>query len=445
MPSRQHGPEPKLIRDPIFDYISIDRGHDAWLLELIDTPEVQRLRRIHQLGVSHFVYPGAEHTRFSHTLGMLHLMQEATEHLQRHDGRLDEQGRRALLAAAVLHDVGHGPFSHLLESRLGKGHENWSEAILADEDTAVHAILDREGLLADVLALIRKGEWPRARWQKLLISSQLDLDRMDYLLRDSYFTGAGFGEFDWYRLIHTMRLEEAPPIPGQAVPVLRFEWPEKAKDTLEQYIFARFYMYQGVYLHHCTRGYEKLLLAIWDRARRLSQKRKSLCTVPVLKPFLTLETQSVSEYLRLGECHILSQIEAWQCDKDSVLSDLCGRFHTRRGFKKVMAASALTGKETHARVQRVLDYLKTWGDVYAKDPDSYILEDRGGVQAYKPYRAEESESGDPPIYLHGHGEISQVLKRLKAVSDQKEEFDRYYTPAEHRDAVARILGGSANP
>ena len=132
----------KIFRDPLYNYISIDREHDAWLLKLLDTPEVQRLRRIHQLGVSYFTYPGADHNRLAHTLGVVHLMHQALRHLERiHNKQEIDQARAALLAAALLHDVGHGPFSHLFEPCLGIDHEIWSKKIVMDPATEVHRIV----------------------------------------------------------------------------------------------------------------------------------------------------------------------------------------------------------------------------------------------------------------------------------------------------------------
>lgn len=231
----------KIIRDPVYDYVAIDMSADGWLLDLLDTPEVQRLKYTSQLGLSYLVYPGAVHSRFNHALGVLHLMQQVVQYLKEHLDGIDNESRNALLAAAVLHDVGHGPFSHLLESKLGKDHEEWSWRIIESEDTQVNAILRREGILERVLSLLKPGEVPQSPWHKSLISSQLDVDRMDYLLRDSHFTGVGYGKFDYYRLIHTMVLEPGPQQPDQTAPVQHLAWPEKTKYAIEEYVFARYY------------------------------------------------------------------------------------------------------------------------------------------------------------------------------------------------------------
>ncbi|MBI2824585.1 MAG: HD domain-containing protein [Planctomycetia bacterium] len=188
----------KIFRDPLYNYVAVDKGRDKWLLDLIDTPEVQRLRRIRQLGVSDITYPGADHSRLCHTLGVLHLMQQAWHRVEMlEEGPAVERARHVLLAAAVLHDVGHGPFSHLFEPSLGTQHEDWSCEVLRSADTAVRQKLDEHDIPADqVAALIQKNNRARPPWPKTLLSSELDVDRLDYLRRDSYFTGSGYGHFD---------------------------------------------------------------------------------------------------------------------------------------------------------------------------------------------------------------------------------------------------------
>ena len=256
----------KIFRDPLYNYVSIDRESDGWLLELLDCPEVQRLRRIRQLGVSDLTYPGADHSRLSHTLGVLHLMQQALEHIDRlgHKEADVARARHPLLAAALLHDVGHGPFSHLFEIPLGVNHESWSKRIICSEETKVNEILKRSYITPqDVANLIEEKNHSRPPWEKCLLSSELDVDRLDYLRRDSVFTGSGYGHFDWYRILHAFNLHKRTH--GSHILV----WPDKAKYAIEEYIFSRFYMYNNVYQHKTTRGFERLLHAAWKRARWL--------------------------------------------------------------------------------------------------------------------------------------------------------------------------------
>ena len=239
----------------VYNYIAVDRKRDGWLIELADCPEVQRLRRIHQLGVSNFTYPGAEHTRFAHSLGVTHLMQLVLDHLTRAcPAAKIESAQQALLATALLHDVGHGPFSHLFEPCLGTKHEKWSIAVVKDESTQVHKVLKKQNAyLPDYVAdLIDSKNAKHPAWQRALLSSQLDVDRLDYLRRDSLFTGAGYGHFDWHRLLTTIEFHDSET---------DLVWPAKSALAIEEYIFARYYMYQNVYFHKTTRGFEQLLQA----------------------------------------------------------------------------------------------------------------------------------------------------------------------------------------
>jgi len=225
----------KIFRDPLYNYISIDRDCDLWLLQLLDCPEVQRLRRIHQLGVGNFTYPGADHNRLIHSLGVVHLMGHVLNHLKHMNASEKiNHARQPLMAAALLHDVGHGPFSHVFEPCLGVDHELWSKRVILDETTKVNKVLRKEGshLPQYVANLIDKYNNDHPRWQKALLSSQLDVDRVDYLRRDSLFTGAGYGHFDWFRLMDTVQLYEDGDSGYDLV------WPEKSALAIEEFIFC---------------------------------------------------------------------------------------------------------------------------------------------------------------------------------------------------------------
>jgi HD superfamily phosphohydrolase len=300
----------KVLRDPLYNYIAFNRKRDGWLIDLLNCPEVQRLRRIHQLGVSNYTYPGADHSRLSHSLGVVHLMQLVLEHLERtSDDEKIKAARQAMLATALLHDVGHGPFSHLFEPCLGIDHEAWSIAVIQSQDTAVNKVLQKQGayLAAHVADLINSEDTRHPAWQKALMSSQLDVDRLDYLRRDSLFTGSGYGHFDWYRLLTSVEFF------GDDLDLV---WPEKAALAIEEYIFARNYMYQNVYLHKTTRGFEQLLQAMWKRADLLRRDGIDVLAVPALEAFWNVEKPtpqnlSIGAYLRLEEFTVLEQIQRW--------------------------------------------------------------------------------------------------------------------------------------
>jgi hypothetical protein len=333
----------KLFRDPLYDYISIDTLRYPWLLKLIGCREVQRLRFVKQLGLSCFTYPGATHSRLSHGLGALCVMQRCIESLQRdYASCFRDEDVDALLAASLLHDIGHGPFSHATESFFGD-HEERGVALVTSPDAEVHKTLKEvnAGLPGRVAALIAKKE-PKgtvlsARWQKALISSQLDVDRLDFLRRDGLFSGAEYGHFDWYRIVHTMKLNTYAGKPQKT----HVFWPDKTKYAIEEYLFSRFYMYQSVYFHKTTRCYERLIEKILERARELGEQGDQSfrpTVLPLLKSFFeTRSSHPLESFLNLTDYMLLAQITEWRDSHDRILRDLAGRLFALRtgGFKVV--------------------------------------------------------------------------------------------------------------
>lgn len=429
----------KICRDPLYNYVAIDRDRDEWLLDLIDTPEVQRLRRIHQLGVSHFTYPGADHSRLSHTLGVLHLMQQAWRRIEMiGTGPEIELARPLLLTAAVLHDVGHGPFSHLLEPALGIDHEDWSCRIIRSEETEVHQrLVGRTIPIDDITALIEKGKHQRPAWQNTLLSSELDVDRLDYLRRDSYFTGSGYGHYDWYRILNSFLFAE---IEGQRILV----WPDKAKYAIEEYIFSRFYMYQNVYQHKTTRGFEKILLAAWDRAKKIGDGGQDAWFVSEIDAFLEADEPSVKQYLALEDATLIYQLQVWTRHPDKVLNDLAKRFLGRKHFAAIedpVSEEPFQGarQDWEEEVQRVV------GE-HGFDPEYYMLRDDLKLTVYNPYTPEKEEEEQDPynaifIQCPDGGrprEISRILERLAQVTGVRERQYRYYVPKECQDAVKSL-------
>lgn len=431
----------KIFRDPLYNYISIDRERDGWLLQLLDCPEVQRLRRIHQLGVSYLTYPGADHSRLSHSLGVLHLCQEALRHLETltQDAQADA-ARHPVLAAALIHDIGHGPFSHLFEPCLDIKHEAWSCAIIRSSESNVHRILrDIDSALPErVAALVEKNNFTPAMWQKNLLASQLDVDRLDYLRRDSLFTGSGYGHFDWYRILHTFALH------GPMDKNRDLVWTEKAKYAIEEYIFARFYMYENVYLHKTTRGFEKLLQAMWNHAKHLRQNGTPVNLVKSIDDFWGATTPSVPQYLALEEHTVLSQIEGWTLHSDPALNDLARRFLNRQGFA---AIDAQTGGG-------LADNMKDWESELQKlvaqrgynPAERYALRDDLETRIYEAYFPEKEEDEQGPINAirlrpddaTEPTEISLLLPRLQAVTNKPAVQVRYYVPKEIRGEALRL-------
>lgn len=443
----------KVYRDPLYNYIAFDRQRDGWLIDLINCREVQRLRRIHQLGVSNFTYPGADHTRFAHSLGVTHLMKLVLEHLERaSDVEKIKNARQALLATALLHDVGHGPFSHLFEPCLGINHEQWSIAIIRDKSSQVHQVLKKQNAyLPDHVAdLIDSDNTTHPAWQRALMSSQLDVDRLDYLRRDSLFSGAGYGHFDWHRLLTTVEFYEDET---------DLVWPEKAALAIEEYIFARYYMYQNVYLHKTTRGFEQLLQAMWKRADFLRRNGTDVNANPVLDRFWKTEAPEpgqlpVEDYLAVEEFTVLEQIQRWTTHSDRPLADCARRFLNRDGLAMVQPPPPLNPLQSDDFGEwepALHKLLRTKG---YEEPAMYCLADKVKGKYRQPYREEkdpDDQSAVNTIRVMIDGKptaIGHYLPRLGAVIASPEDRVFYYVPKEVRDdaiELSKKMRQAANP
>src|SRR4029079_16395280 len=253
----------RIYRDPVHNIIRLQTDSDEGdlMMRLIDATEFQRLRRIKQLGLGLYTYQGAEHSRFTHSLGAFHLMSRVLDRLaEKH--RIDEQDHAAARAAALLHDVGHGSFSHVMEKVLGFHHEKWTVEVLLSMETEVGQRLRQHSadLPAKVAAIIEGKFQPAALAQ--LVSSQLDVDRMDYLLRDSLMTGAKYGIYDLEWIINALAIDEEHD---------RIYVAARGLYAVEEYLQARYYMFRQVYFHRTLRSAEAVLRAILRRALQLME------------------------------------------------------------------------------------------------------------------------------------------------------------------------------
>lgn len=405
----------KAFMDPVHGFIIVRR---RWLLDLIDTPEFQRLRRIRQLGSSFGTYHGAEHTRFGHSLGALHIMERILQRLQEANGRLDEETVAVALAAALLHDVGHAPFSHALEYLLtpDTGHEQWTRRVLL-EDTGITRVLRTvDGSLPEKVADVLAGRSQPA-WVSRLVSSQLDVDRMDYLLRDALFTGAEYGRFQLERIIHTLVLHgDQPAVQAKGI------------NAIEEYVLARHFMYWRVYLHKTVRGAEMLLRAALRRARQLGE-------LP--------EPKTVEEYLALDDADILVALKRWTRHADPVLSDLSRRYLARRLLKPVF--SVPPAELPPGAVEAAREVVARAGF----DPDSYCLVDPMSNVPYTPYVPPHDGaegSWQPILVLTAEGrlaEISKLSPLIQALAGRTVRAVNVYVPEECRAAVRAAISSLA--
>ncbi len=398
-------------------------------MQLIDTPEFQRLRRVRQLGATYGTYHGAEHSRFGHSLGAMWVMKLILERLMHMGYRITEEVCRVALCSALLHDLGHGPFSHVLEGLLvpGVDHEQWS-ARLVLEDTAVHSQLaEVDGALPGLVAAVLDGSYTGPSYVSELVSSQLDVDRMDYLLRDALYTGVTYGQFDLHRVINTLQLV------GERVVVQA-----KGLVAIEEYVLARYLMYWQVYFHKATRSQELLLQAAWRRASSLWQKGRlgADAVAPALRSFLPAESVTLQSYVALDDYDLLASLKAWRRHSDPVLADLAARFLDRRLLKLVF-------KEAHEDATGVdVDLVKELVGHRGWDPEYYVLVDHTGNVVYDTYHVEDSPQGSPILGLGEGGcpvEISQLSAVVQAMARRPRQAVSIYVPQEVLEEVRRLL------
>lgn len=317
----------KIYRDSVHNIIRLntDSEEGKLLVRLIDTAEFQRLRRIKQLGLANFTYQGAEHSRFTHSLGALHLATRILFKLQ-NTYKISDDERIAVRCAALLHDIGHGAFSHVIETILNFHHEDFTvEAVLSDNTEVGQVLKSFSKDLAQNIANIIKGTFrPVALSQ--LVSSQLDVDRMDYLLRDSLMTGAKYGIYDLEWIIKSLEIDEEND---------RLYVSARGIYAVEDYLQARYYMFRQVYFHRTLRSAEVVLRSILKRALQLFADGKKIwyAEKTPFEKILHGEKLTLAEHLQLDDSDVMFHIKQWQNSEDKILSDLSGRFLHRRLFK----------------------------------------------------------------------------------------------------------------
>ncbi|MBQ0065657.1 MAG: HD domain-containing protein [Firmicutes bacterium] len=303
--------EIKVLRDPIHGYIHISY-QVIW--KLLNSSEFQRLRRIHQLGGDYMVYHTAEHSRFSHSLGVYEIVRRMIDEVESIATNVTQFEKIQVMCAALLHDIGHGPFSHMFEHLHNRTHEEMTVRIILDENTQVHQILrDCHPELPEKVVSIIQHEHEK-EFLNQMISSQLDADRMDYLLRDAYETGTSYGNFDLERILRTLRVHDG-----------YLCMKESGMHSVEDYIMARYHMYWQVYLHPDAKAYEILILKFIERYKSVHKT----CTIPVFEPFCEKEF-SLQQYLLLDDNRVMYGFQEAQFSKDEILSDLAYRILNRR-------------------------------------------------------------------------------------------------------------------
>src|SRR5262249_28643610 len=412
---------------PLHNIISLDERvpDDKLIVELIDAREFQRLRRIRQLGLAMFTYQGAEHSRFTHSIGVMHLMTRALNLLSsRH--RISDEARVVGRAGGLLHDLGHGPFSHVVEKAFGFHHEDWTRRIVGDSSTEVNQILRQfDPSLPDLLISLYQRSYKPA-FVSQLVSSQLDCDRMDYLLRDSLMTGAKYGLYDLEWVLHALGIDSQSD---------RIVVDVKGVYAVEEYLQARYYMFRQVYFHRTLRSAEAVLVSALRRARTLGDaavrpapaKEDAAGQRAVLSRILASSDISPSEYLQLDDNDLMFQLKLWSRSNDSVLSDLSRRLLDRKLFKTIDVAAG--GRDPDLLWQRARDVVAEHGF----DPDYYLVKDRATDVPYYGYYSPVDVPSHSLIYIQDElkGEISEISEVSELVRSMRGyQIDRLCFPTE---------------
>lgn len=384
--------EEKVFKDPVHKSIYVQ---DQTIWDLINSKEFQRLRRIRQLGTSYLTFHGSEHSRLSHSLGVYEITRKIISQFER-TGYTDwpKEDRLLCLCAALLHDIGHGPFSHSIERTFDMDHEDWSIRMIL-EDSEVNQILrkvssDFPGKVASVI----NKTYSRGIVISL-VSSQLDADRMDYLLRDAYFTGVHYGTFDLERILRVIR-----PHDGHIVVK------ESGMHAVEDYLMSRYQMYWQVYFHPVTRSAEILLKKIFQRCKVLYEEGYAFRFL--VDPLSDLFEQhlTVEQYFKLDESFMQMTFQQWTSEDDPILADLCSRFLHRRLFKYISLEQLDLPLIEHVR------------QVMQKEgypPDYYSEIDFPTDLPYDVYRPGKQDEKRPILLIDSHGALSEISTKSEII------------------------------
>lgn len=395
----------KIINDPVYGFISIPTD---FIFDIVQHPYVQRLRYIKQVSMTHLVYPGALHTRFQHVLGATHLMGLALDTLATKGVEITEEEREGALIAILLHDIGHGPFSHSLEHTLVEGvsHELLSSLLMDDLNRHFNNRLE-------LAIAIFNNNYPK-KFLHQLVASQLDTDRMDYLNRDSFFTGVSEGVISFDRIIKMLNVIDNEIVVEQ-----------KGIYSVEKFLIARRLMYWQVYLHKTVLSAEGMLLRVLKRAKQLYQEGESLPVSPSLEHFLRNkitcgdfreDNSNLAHFVRLDDVDILSAIKSWTSHQDRVLSELCVRLMNRNLYHTELLKEPLESSYIADLKLLVQEFYQVDKD----DQDYYFWMQTVENSAYE-------QNGDAIKILMKDGSIQDIskasdLSNIEALSEKVKKY-----------------------
>ncbi|MGE7933220.1 HD domain-containing protein [Viridibacillus arvi] len=385
--------EEKVFKDPVHRYIHV---RDQVIWDLIGTREFQRLRRIKQLGTTYLVFHGAEHSRFNHSLGVYEIVRRMVDDVFKGRPEWDESERLVVLCAALLHDLGHGPFSHAFEHVFDLDHEEFTRHIIMG-DTEVNQVLSRVAAnfpskVSNVIAKTYENKQVVS-----MISSQIDADRMDYLQRDAYYTGVSYGHFDMERILRVMR-------PREDQVVIK----SSGMHAVEDYIMSRYQMYWQVYFHPVSRSAEVILTKILHRAKALSETGYKFLHEPTHFQAFFDKNIELEDYLALDESILLTYFQLWIREADPILSDLSRRFVNRKLFNYVEIDPA----KDYQKLRELENLFRKAGI----DPQYYLVLDSSSDLPYDFYRPGEEEER-LPIHLLMPNDETRELSRSSDIVD----------------------------
>lgn len=402
----------KVFRDPVHNYINVD---NEVIYNLINTKEFQRLRRIKQLGTTSYTFHGGEHSRFSHCLGVYEIARRITQKFEdKYADIWNPEESLVTMVAALLHDLGHGAYSHTFERLFQTNHEEMTCTIITSPETEVNAVLRQVSPeFPAAVASVINHTYPNKQVVQL-ISSQIDVDRMDYLLRDSYFTGTNYGEFDLTRILRVIR----PTENGIA-------FRESGMHAVEDYVLSRYQMYMQVYFHPASRSMEVLLQNLLNRAKVLYQAEKAffLASSPKLIPFFEHQV-SLADYLALDDGVMNTYFQSWIDGPDKILSDLAKRYIDRKVFKSITFTEE---DEQH------LDTLRQIVADVGFDPEYYTAIHHNFDLPYDVYRPNATKKRTQIEIMRKDGtmiELSQLSPVVSALSGNRHGDSRFYFPKE---------------
>lgn len=411
-------PIEKVFRDPIHQYIHVE--HQI-ILELINSKEFQRLRRIKQLGTSSFTFHAAEHSRFGHSLGVYEITRRICNFFARNfsieedsENGWDDSERLVALCAALLHDVGHGPYSHTFEGIFDTNHELFTIDIITSETTEINQILRQVAPdFPEKVASVISKVYPNQQVVQL-ISSQIDADRMDYLLRDAFYTGTEYGTFDLTRILRVIR----PYKNGIA-----FQF--NGMHAVEDYIVSRYQMYMQIYFHPVSRGMEVILDHLLKRGKFLYSSDPDFFQnySPLVVPFLN-GTYTLSDYLKLDDGVLNTAFLSWMDHPDDTLSDLAKRFLHRRPFKSITFNE--TTKEKIPKLVALINEVGYDSENYTAINSSYDL-------PYDFYQPSKNKHRTQIELMEPDGsliELSKASDLVASLAGQSKGDQRFFFPKE---------------